>query len=91
MAEENTNDTASWYDLGFSRGLTEPALLLGVPKLAIVLNAALGGIFIMDFGFWPIIFVNLVIHFASIYVCKSDNQFFDCLQMYMRKKNFYET
>lgn len=90
MAEEN-NDSASWFDLGFSRGLTEPILLLGVPRLFIVLNAALGALFIIDFGFWPILVVNAILHFGGIYVCKGDNQFFDCLQGYMRTKDFYET
>lgn len=89
--ESQSKEAVSWYDLDFSRGLTEPALILGVPKLAIVLNAALGAIFLLDFGFWPILLVNFLIHFASIHVCKGDNQFFECLQGYMKKKNFYGT
>lgn len=87
----DNNDSASWYDLGFSRGLTEPALILGVPKMVIALNVALGALFLIDFGFWPILFVNLTIHFASIFVCKSDKQFFECLQGYQKTKDFYET
>ena len=90
MAEEN-NDSASWFNLGFSRGLTEPALIFGVPKLFIVLNVALAGLFILDFGFWPILFVNAILHFGAIYVCKGDNQTFDCLIKYRKTKDFYET
>ena len=92
MAAEETNapsDAASWYELGFSRGLVEPSLLLGVPKNVLVLNGIVAVIFILDFGFWPILLITAIIHFTAIYVCKGDNQFFDCLQEYMRKKNYY--
>ncbi|MDD7764081.1 MAG: VirB3 family type IV secretion system protein [Selenomonadales bacterium] len=93
MAQENDDnaEVTSWYELSFSRGLTEPALIFGVPKLVIVLNVAIAALFIMNFGFWPIIVLNAIIHFASIYVCKNDNQFFEALQGYMNKKNFYGT
>ena len=37
-SQELANDTQSWFELGFSRGLTEPALIAGVPKAALVIN-----------------------------------------------------
>ncbi len=90
MAKES-EEAISWWQLGFSRGLTEPALLMGVPKKVVIINAVVATLFIVDFGFWPILFVNAGIHIAAVAVCKSDNQFFDCLQSYRAKKNYYGT
>lgn len=90
MAKEN-EEAISWWELGFSRGLTEPALLMGVPKMIVIGNIIVAIIFIMNFGFWPILFVTAGIHIAAVAVCKSDNQFFDCLQSYRAKKNYYGT
>lgn len=85
------DEASSWYELGFSRGLTEPALVMGVPKMVLIMNALIAVLFIVDFSFWPILIVTAIIHFAAIYVCKGDTQFFDCLLGYMKKKNYYET
>ena len=39
MAETNEAvEAESWYELSFSRGLTEPALIAGVPKSVLVWN-----------------------------------------------------
>lgn len=87
--EIETEEDASWYELGFARSLTEPALTMGVPKTPLVLNGCFAVVMIIDFGFWPIIFVTLALHFLMIYICKSDKQFFDCLKAYINKKNYY--
>ena len=90
-SQELANDTQSWFELGFSRGLTEPALSAGVPKAALVINGVVAFLFIIDFGFWPILIVTLAVHFGSVYVCKGDNQFFECLRAYLNEKDYYGT
>ncbi len=93
MADEAVNDSqvsaTSWYELGFARSLTEPALLLGVPRTPLMCNGVFAFLMIFDFGFWPILLFSLIAHFLMIYICKSDKQFFDCLQSYIHKKNYY--
>lgn len=90
-AAEVNAEAQSWYDLGFSRGLTEPALIAGVPKTALVMNGVVAFLFIIDFGFWPILIVTAIVHGLSVYVCKGDNQFFDCLHVYLGEKDYYGT
>lgn len=88
MADE---ETPIGYQLPLYRSLTEQLLIAGAPASIIVWNAALLGIFVMSlFSFWIIPF-NLVIHFGAIYVTRQDNQFFDCLLKYMKKKDYYCT
>lgn len=94
MAEIDTatteNDVAdSWYELGFSRGLTEPALTLGVPKTPLVLNGLFAFIMILNFGFWPILFVTLTLHVLLVYICKNDKMFFECFKAYRSKQRYY--
>lgn len=80
---------SSWYELSFARGLTEPALMAGAPKTPLALNLCFAIIMLIDFGFWPILFVTATVHLLTIYICKSDKQFFDCLKSYLAKKNYY--
>ena len=94
MADDADNNSSidvalSWYELSFARSLTEPALLLGVPRTPLVFNGVFAFIMIFDFGFWPILLFTLAAHFLMIYICKSEKQFFDCLQSYIHKKNYY--
>jgi len=93
MADTQTTEeeAASWYELSFSRGLVEPSLIMGVPKTVLVMNGIVAFLFLNDFGFWPIIFVCLLVHFLAIYVCKGDNQFFACLKAYLNEKDYYGT
>lgn len=81
----------SWYDVGFSRGLTEPPLIAGVPKPVLVWNALFAVFLIMNFGFFYILIFTFMLHFGAIYVCKSDVQFFSCIKSYMNKKRYYST
>jgi len=80
-----------WYELPFYRSLSEQILLLGAPKSILIINGLLMLIFIVDFNFFLIIPINLLIHFGCIYLSKNDDQFFDCLRVYIRKKNYYCT
>ncbi|MBP2629461.1 MAG: hypothetical protein H6Q70_89 [Firmicutes bacterium] len=89
MYEEKTS--LPWFELPFYRSLSEQILLLGAPKPMLILNGLVMLLFIVDFNFWLIIPVNLVIHFGCIYLTKNDDQFFDCLRKYIRKKNYYCT
>lgn len=91
MASEQKQADASWFEIPLFRGLTDQILTLGVPRKVLALNALFGFIFIMDFHFVWIIPVCIAIHFGSVYICKSDDQFFDCLQGYLGKKNYYST
>lgn len=89
MNEEN--ESFPWFELPFYRSLSEQILLLGAPKPILILNGLILVLFIVDFHFWPIIPINLLIHFGSIYLAKNDDQFFDCLREYIHKKNYYCT
>ena len=82
---------AEWYELPFYRSLTEQILFLGAPRAAIMLNALVAFLFIINFHFWYILPVNLLFHFGCIYVAKNDDQFFECLKTYQTKKNYYCT
>ena len=81
----------SWFELPFYRSLTEQILLLGAPKPALLINGLVGFLFIINFRFWYIIPLTILIHFGCIYVAKNDAQFVDCLQAYNSKKNYYCT
>jgi type IV secretion system protein VirB3 len=89
MNEEN--ESLPWFELPFYRSLSEQILLLGAPKAILILNGLIMVLFIVDFSFWMIIPINLLIHFGCIYLAKNDDQFFDCLRAYIHKKNYYCT
>lgn len=91
VQEAAETEAESWYELGFSRGLTEPSLVLGVPTNALVMNALVAVFFLMNFHFWQILPISCIAHFGMVYVCKNDTRFFGCLQMYIYKKNYYST
>lgn len=84
-AEEKT----PWYTLPFYRSLSEQILIAGVPKGVLAANGVIMLLFIVDFGFFYIIPFSLLLHFLAIYLCKNDDQFFDCLRVYINKKNYY--
>ncbi len=89
MAAEEKNEKPAWFSLPFYRSLSEQILIAGVPKGVLAMNAVIMLIFIVDFGFWYIIPISLLMHFGAIYLCKGDDQFFDCLRVYINKKNYY--
>lgn len=89
MAKEM--ESVDWQVLPFYRSLAEQVLMLGVPKVVLILNGLVGFIFVMNFHFWYILIVNAIVHFGAIYLAKNDDQFFECLQNYQSKKNFYST
>ncbi len=91
MAAEDDKKTLPWYDLPFYRSLTEKILMFGAPRGVILANALVAVLFLMDFHFWQIIPICIVVHCGCIYVCKSDDQFFDALRSYISKKNYYST
>ena len=80
------NKGTQWYEFPFYRSLTEQILFLGAPRAAIMLNAMVAFLFIINFHFWYILPVNLLFHFGCIYVAKNDDQFFDCLRCIRRRK-----
>ena len=90
MDKENEN-VNSWYSLPFYRSLTEQILFLGAPRAAIMLNALIAFMFIINFHFWYILPLSVIFHFGCIYLAKNDDQFFDCLKVYQGKKNYYCT
>lgn len=81
----------NWINLPFFRALAEQILMFGVPRKLIMLNLYIGFVFIMGFGFWYILLLNILIHFGAIYIAKDDSQFFDALIIYNKKKNYYST
>ena len=89
VKEENAS--LPWFELPFYRSLTEQILFLGAPRAAIMVNALVAFLFIINFHFFYIIPISLLFHFGCIYVARSDDQFFDCLKVYQTKKNYYCT
>ena len=89
--EENEDNSVSWQELVFYRGLTEQFLFMGAPRVAIMLNGLIGFLFIVNFHFWYIIPFNIIFHIGCVYLSKHDDQFFDCLKAYQNKKNSYTT
>lgn len=88
---EENDRAAEWFDIPLYRALSEKILLLGVPKPVIALNACVAFLFVVNFGFFYIIILSLIVHFGCIYAAKSDDQFFDALKAYINKKNYYCT
>ncbi len=84
-------DAVDWQVLPFYRSLSEQILMLGVPRVVLVLNGLIAFLFVINFHFWYILIVNAIVHFGSIDLAKNDDQFFECLQYYQRKKNYYST
>lgn len=91
MNNEKEIETIAWQELPFYRSLSEQILLLGAPKEILIANGLVLLFFIVDFHFWPIIPVSLIVHFLCIYLSKNDDQFFDCLREYLKKKKYYCT
>lgn len=88
MAEERKYH---WINLRFYKSLAEQVLIFGAPKTFIIANLIIAFLFILNFGFWYIVPVNIGLHFLCIYLAKDDPQFFDCLLVYIKKKNYYST
>lgn len=86
---ENEETITAWYDVPFVRGLTEPALIAGVPKSVLVFNGLFAVFLIMNFGFFYILIFTFMLHFLAIYVCKGDTQFFECVKSYRSKEKYY--
>jgi type IV secretion system protein TrbD len=80
-----------WFELPFYRSMSEQILLLGAPKSVLIANGFVLLLFIVDFNFWYIIPISVLVHFSCIYLSKNDDQFFDCLREYVNKKNYYNT
>ena len=85
MDKEETKNVA-WFELPFYRSLTEQILFLGAPRSAIMVNALIAFLFIINFHFWYILPINLLFHFGCIYVAKNDDQFFDWCDLFSNEK-----
>lgn len=79
------------YCLPLFKSLTQQVLIMGVPRAFMVANIAILGIFVMAMHFFYIIPLNVVLHFGAIYLAQNDEQFFDCLRLYLKKKDYYCT
>ncbi len=88
---DQSNNSLPWYQLPFYTSLSEQILLMGAPKSVLILNALICILFIVDFGFFYIIPITILMHFGCIYLSKNDQQFFDALREYIHKKNYYCT
>ena len=84
-------ESVDWQVLPFYRSLSEQVLMLGVPKVVLVLNGLIAFLFVVNFHFWYILIVNAIVQFGAIYLAQNDDQFFECLQKNQRKKNYYST
>ncbi len=79
------------YSLPLFRSLTQKILMAGAPKNVIIGNLTLLAFFALSLHFFWIIPLNLAVHFLAIYLTKRDEQFFDCLRIYIKKKDYYST
>ena len=84
-------DLPPGYCLPLYRSLTEIILLAGAPRGVIVINAGA--------AFWELLIIqmpwllpiNVIVYFAARCLTKKDDQFFDCLKMFFKKRDYYST
>lgn len=79
------------FRLPLFRSLTEQVLVLGAPRGFMVMNLMMLAIFVVSFHFFYIVPLHVILHFGAIYLAKHDAQFFECLKLYLRKKDYYCT
>lgn len=79
------------FEIPIHRSLTEPLLILGVPREIAILNICAFGIFFAILQFWWILPLNFLIHSVFVVATKKDPQISDTFKRYTKKKNYYST
>ena len=77
------------YEIPIHRSLTEPILILGVPRSIAILN----GTFLAAMGlglhsYW-VLPIGIGLHFLAVAATRRDPQFFDCFKRHIKQKNYY--
>jgi type IV secretory pathway TrbD component len=78
------------YEVAIHRSLTEPILLMGVPRPIAILNSTLLAALVVGTHSGYSIPVCLIIHFIAVLGTKKDPQFFDVLKRVMSHKSYYD-
>ncbi|VBB08471.1 type iv secretion system virb3 / trbd / avhb [Lucifera butyrica] len=71
------------------RSLTEPILILGVPRGLCYLNGAIASAFAIGLHSFLILPFCFVIHVVGRHLAKKDPYFFEGWQQYVRMKKYY--
>jgi type IV secretion system protein VirB3 len=66
------------------KGLTRPAMMLGVTYSGLIMNAMITKVLFLAFNNLLFLFLALPIHLVMYLVCSWDERFFDILTVYVR-------
>lgn len=77
------------YELPVFRFIAEPMLLMGCPRDLIILNFAIGAIFILALSTFMVLPINILLHYLTKYATKQDPEFFNCLKRHIWRKDYY--
>lgn len=72
------------------RSLTEPILIMGVPRAFAFLNGTIGLGFIVSLHTFYILPFNILFHLIAVAVTKKDPLFFDVFKVHFWQKKYYD-
>lgn len=85
------NNSFSMTTLPLFQALSEHMLIAGVPKEVLIVLAGISIFFIWFFSFFYILLLTLPLYMVAAYLSRTDAQFFDCYQAYVKKNSYYCT
>lgn len=77
------------FEVPIHRSLTEPILLMGVPRKIAILNGTFAATFILAFRAWWTIPVFLLFHAVAVFMAKRDPLFFEVFMCHLRQRSYY--
>lgn len=83
------NNIPPGYELPVFRFVAQKMLFLGCPKDLVILNFAVGAVFILSLSTFIVFPINIACHYLTKYATKQDPEFFDCLRCHIWRKNYY--
>ena len=83
------NNIPEGYYVPIHRSLTEKMLMAGAPRDFVFANGILGFAIGVISGAYPVLLVSIFAHIIAVAFTKKDPQFFDCVKMHIKEKNYY--
>lgn len=77
------------FEIPIHRSLTEPILLMGVPRAVAILNGTFAAAFILAFHAWWTIPVFAIFHIMAVFMTKRDPLFFEVFKRHLKVKSYY--
>ena len=71
------------------QSLTQPILLMGVPRDLCILNGTILASFVM-MKVYPLVILNVMLHIFFKTLTKKDEQFFEAIKRHINDKSYYE-